>query len=86
MGCSPWGHKGSGMTEQLTLTYLFSPFLHSKMLLPLSSSLENSAATSVVATPGLSKERGPGYKQSLQAQKTCRKTREETERKRRTCY
>ena len=22
VGCSPWGHKESGMTEQLTLTYL----------------------------------------------------------------
>ena len=22
MGCHPWGHKGSGTTEQLTLTYL----------------------------------------------------------------
>ena len=22
MGCSPWGRKGSGMTEQLTLIYL----------------------------------------------------------------
>ena len=23
VGCSPWGHKESGITEQLTLTYLF---------------------------------------------------------------
>ena len=22
VGCSPWGHKESGMTERLTLTYL----------------------------------------------------------------
>ena len=24
MGCSPWGHKESAMTERLTLTYTYS--------------------------------------------------------------
>ena len=26
VGCSPWGHKGSGTTERLTLTYLLNSF------------------------------------------------------------
>ena len=26
MGCSPWGHKESGTTERLTLTYLLVDF------------------------------------------------------------
>ena len=26
VSCSPWGHKESGMTERLTLTYLLTAF------------------------------------------------------------
>ena len=35
MGCSPWGHKESGMTERLTLTYSVEYFHSPQSLLVL---------------------------------------------------
>ena len=35
VGCSPWGHKESGTTERLTLTYIYSaPYPSSSSQLP----------------------------------------------------
>ena len=66
MGCSPWGHEESDMTERLSFHFSLSKKRKSKAIFPGGSEVKVSAwnAGDLGSIPGLGRSPGKGNSQS----------------------